>query len=113
MLGNIKPLSSKFSKNNDSVVLSKLTNQAIQVLNRFLTKNQSNYRRWIKYIEENEMEKHYLEPIGKLQKEYPHYEELIVDFKKVNDFFTNEFAKTFDIDIEKWMNWEGELKSLI
>jgi len=101
-LGNVKNQGTKFSRNKESANLYNLTNQAIQTLNDFLTKNQSNYRRWYKYIEKTNEEAFYLTPIGKLQKEYPHYGELCSGFKEINAFFANTIASEFDIDIIKW-----------
>ena len=75
---------------------------AIKELNLFLTAYQSDYRRWYTYLEKNDDKKFYLTPIGELQKEYMNYEKLCKGFKKVNEFFSGEFAKEFGIDIEKW-----------
>lgn len=102
MLGNVKNQSTKFSRNKESVNLYALTNRAIQTLNDFLTKNQSNYRRWYKYIEKTNEEAFYLTAIGELQKQYPYYAELCFGFEKVNAFFSGIIASEFDIDIIKW-----------
>jgi hypothetical protein len=79
-----------------------LSISAIKELNQFLTAFQSDYRRWYTYIERKEEQKFYLTPIGELQKEYSNYEKLCQGFKKVNVFFSGEFAKEFGIDVEKW-----------
>lgn len=102
MLASERKQNSKFSRNKESANLYLLTNQAIQILNDFLTKNQSDYRRWYKYIERNDEEAFYLTPIGELQRKYPHYEKLCFGFKQVNIFFSEALAKEFDIDILKW-----------
>lgn len=101
-LGNVKKQETKFSRNKESANLYALTNQAIQTLNDFLTKNQSNYRRWYKYIEKTDEKDFYLTPIGELQKTYPHYEEFCFGFEEVNAFFVDTIARDFDIDIIKW-----------
>lgn len=89
-------------RNNDAITLYNLTNQTIRVLNTFLTENQSNYRRWYSYIEKTDEQKYYLTPIGELQKEYPYYDKLCCEFKKVNNFFIHNIANEFEIDIQKW-----------
>lgn len=88
--------------NNDAIALYNLTNRTIRILNNFLTENQNNYRRWYTYVEKYDEKKYYLTPIGELQKEYPHYEKLCCEFKKVNEFFVHQIANQFDIDIQKW-----------
>ena len=102
MLGSNKKQSARISRNKESANLYSLTNQAIQILNDFLTKNQSNYRRWYIYVEKTDEEAFYLTPIGELQRRYPHYEKLCSGFEQVNTFFSKVIAKEFDIDILKW-----------
>lgn len=102
ILGNVKIKNTKLSKNEESANLYALTNQAMQVLNNFLTKNQSNYRRWYRYIEKSDEQAYYLTPIGELQKKYPYYKDICSDFEEVNTFFVDKIAREFDIDIEKW-----------
>lgn len=102
MLACEKKQSTKYSRNKEAVKLYLLTNQAIQTLNDFLTKHQSNYRRWYKYIERNDEEAFYLTPIGELQRKYPNYERLCSGFEHVNIFFSRTIASAFDIDILKW-----------
>ena len=102
LLGSVKKQGKKSFRNKESIRLYALTNQAIQKLNDFLTKNQSNYRRWYKYIEKTDEKVFYLTPIGELQRQYPQYEELCCGFGKVNSFFANTIACEFDIDIVKW-----------
>lgn len=82
--------------------LYSIANQMIKVLNEFLTKHQTNYRRWYTYIEKSDEAKFYLTPIGELQKEYMNYNQLCIDFGILNDFFVRNVANVFDIDIEKW-----------
>jgi len=102
ILGNVKKQDTKLSRNKESAHLYALTNQAIQTLNDFLTKNQSNYRRWYKYIEKTNEEDFYLMPIGELQRQYPQYKRLCCGFEQVNAFFVNAIAYEFDVDIMKW-----------
>ena len=74
----------------------------IKELNDFLTKHQSNYRRWYSYLEKHDEQNFYLKPIGELQKEYQNYDQLRNDFEKLNKFFTENVAGEFDINIVKW-----------
>lgn len=90
----------------DSIKLYTLTNEILKVLNKFLTENQNDYRRWYIYIEKIDQKKYYLTPIGTLQKEYKNYQKLCNDFKKVNEFFTEKVACEFKINVEKWNNLE-------
>ncbi|WP_426952499.1 hypothetical protein [Bacillus mycoides] len=79
-----------------------LSNLMIKELNHFLTKHQSDYRRWYKYMELRNEEEYYTLPIEELQKKYSNYEELSSDFQHVNNFFVNKIAPYFDVDTEKW-----------
>lgn len=91
------------------------TNELLMVINKFLTKNQNNYRRWYKHIsetkeqlisftDENKRREAYFYnmPIAEVQKLYYGYDDLIREFKIVNDFFTNEVKDKFNINVEKW-----------
>lgn len=99
VLGNVRK---NKLRSNETVELYNLANETIKVLNNFLTEHQSNYRRWYSYLEKTNEEKFYLTPIGELQKEYVNYKKLCKDFEAVNQFFVNEIAGNFEIDIEKW-----------
>jgi hypothetical protein len=99
MLGEIPD---KKAEKNDRVRLYNMANQILKKLNGFLTKHQSDYRRWYIYFEKKHEDEYYLTPIGNLQKEYPRYEELCSDFAKVNKFFISEVASEFKVDVEKW-----------
>lgn len=99
MLGDI---SEAHIKRNDRIRLYNMANETLKVLNRFLTKHQSNYRRWYAYLEKHDEEKYYLTPIGELQKEYPNYKSLCSDYKGVNEYFMSTIAAEFNIDTEKW-----------
>ncbi len=99
MIGDIPD---KRAEKNDRVHFYNMANQILKTLNRFLTKHQSNYRRWYTYLKKNNEDEYYLTPIGKLQKNYRYYEELCSDFKEINNFFMNKVANEFEIDIEKW-----------
>lgn len=87
---------------NETLNLYRLANEMIRVLNNFLTKHQSNFRRWYTYIEKTDETKYYLTPIGDLQREYAYYEALCQDFEQVNKFFINEIAGEFEINLQKW-----------
>lgn len=102
ILGDAKKKKNKGKKSKETEVLYDLSNEMIKELNEFLTKHQSNYRRWYKYMEKNKEEKFYLEPIGKFQEDYQNYGQLCYDFKSINKFFIEEVATEFNINIEKW-----------
>ncbi|MGF9955633.1 hypothetical protein [Bacillus mycoides] len=102
ILGDAKKKKNKGKKSKETERLYDLSNEMIKELNEFLTKHQSNYRRWYKYMEKNEERKFYLEPIGNFQKDYQNYGQLCYDFKSVNKFFIEEVATEFNINIEKW-----------
>lgn len=100
ILGDAKKKTRKKDKpSSESYDLSK---KMIKKLNIFLTKHQSNYRRWYKYEELRSEAEYYTLPIGELQQKYNNYEELSNDFKDINDFFVNDIAPYFDIDTHKW-----------
>lgn len=99
MLGDISEI---HIKRNDRIRLYTMANEMLKVLNRFLTKHQSNYRRWYAYLEKHDEKKYYLAPIGELQREYPDYKSLCLDFKDVNEYFMSTVAAEFNIDTEKW-----------
>lgn len=99
VFGNIRE---KRYNNNETMELYKITNEAIKVLNEFLTENQSDYRRWYTYMEKVDEKKFYLKPIGELQKEYMNYEKLCQGFIEVNELFINKIANKFEIDVKKW-----------
>ncbi|MEW9184359.1 hypothetical protein AB2553_29380 [Bacillus mycoides] len=103
ILGDAKRKKNKKSKKlKDTELLYDLSNDIIKELNHFLTKNQNNYKRWYKYMEKVKEEQFYLSPIGDLQKEYKNYEQLCRDFTKINEFFIQEVAGEFEINIAKW-----------
>lgn len=88
----------KASKGSDEY---KTANQMIEKLNNFLTSHQNNFRRWYEYTMTNNIDVMYDKDINEIQKEYRHYDTLVENFKELNEDFC-EFAKTFDIDINKW-----------
>jgi hypothetical protein len=88
--------------NKETSNLYDLTNQAILILNAFLTENQSDYRRWYTFMEKHKEEEFYLMPIGDFQKKYPRYADICDGFIKVNQFFSDKIAKAFEVDIQKW-----------
>ncbi|MFH2477006.1 hypothetical protein, partial [Citrobacter freundii] len=91
--------------------LYNISNDMLMVLNKFLTKNQNNYKRWYKYISDkdevidvitNTPLKVHLTPINKIQKQYYNYSKICNDFKVVNDFFTSRVQQTFNVNTTKW-----------
>lgn len=74
-------------------------------MNQFLTKYQSDYRRW--YEKKSNDEFVFLEV---LQSQYDKYEELVKEFEKIN-FFMQEKAKVFDIDMLEWEEPNDELEN--
>lgn len=74
-------------------------NNAFEKLNIFLTKHQSNYRRW--YENERLKDEFADMDIYDIQKEYRHYDELCSDFEKIN-ISMSKLAEIFNINIEKW-----------
>ena len=67
-------------------------------INLFLTKYQSDYRRWYKFKTDNNFE-----PFLEIQSKYSKYHEMNADFKKLNKEVAAD-AKYFGVDIEKWNN---------
>lgn len=96
--------------------LYQTANEALKVLNLFLTEHQNNYRRWHKYVSEKDsvltQDKnddgsyvslpYHLTPIGKVQTHYYHFNKILDGFNEVNNFFRGEFASKFNINTEKW-----------
>ena len=91
--------------------LYNISNDMLMVLNKFLTKNQNNYKRWYKYISDkdevieiitNTPLKVRLSPINKIQKQYYNYSKICNDFKLVNDFFSSRVQQTFNVNTTKW-----------
>lgn len=90
-----------------------LTNHTLQELNKFLTKNQNNYRRWYQKISTDNTTEYFTErsgkyfyntPIHEIQKTYYAYDELLNSFKEINTFFESNVKKPFEVNSEKW-NW--------
>lgn len=65
-------------------------------INKFLSTNQTNYRRWYKF----ENSKQYV-PIDVLQQKYPGYESLKKSFTDINKKM-KKMALFFNVDTEKW-----------
>lgn len=88
------------------------TNEILMVLNKFLTKNQNNYRRWYKFVSESkdaiisvdggDKRFFYDTPINDVQVNYYDYDNLVREFKSVNDFFSGKVKDTFSVNVEKW-----------
>lgn len=105
LLEKRKPRKTKRKDNKDD--LYELGIEAISKLNLFLTKYQSNYRRWYAYFEKgtkssSKIDSFYLNPIGEFQASYKKYDELCEGFIDINKFFKSKIAIEFDIDIERW-----------
>ncbi len=93
-----------------------LSNEILKTLNSFLTKHQNNYRRWHKYVSDNDKVTtkdrdpngefislpYHLTPISTIQKHYYHFSQVLEGFKEVNDFFNDKVVKEFDINVDKW-----------
>lgn len=108
--------------------LYKISNDILMMLNQFLTKNQNNYLRWYKYISETNQElikldefgendvkpeqRHFYNmPISDIQSKYYSYDDLIKEFKAINEFFTTKIAEQFQVDISKWEQKDSDQKS--
>lgn len=102
LLGNVSHRNFHSSRNKLSKELYSVTNEAIHVLNRFLTKNQNDFRRWYRYLEKFDEKNFACSPIGEIQKNYPRYKEICEGFTEVNEFFNSKFASVFEVDIMKW-----------
>lgn len=103
------------TKRRDKKLYS-LANEMLKTLNRFLTRHQNNYRRWHKFISDNDKvitkDKNYngefvtlsyhLTPISTIQSHYYHFNEILEGFKEVNDFFTDKVVNEFNINVDKW-----------
>ncbi|MGK7285573.1 hypothetical protein ACSPAB_06735 [Buttiauxella agrestis] len=96
--------------------LYEFSNEILRTLNEFLTQYQNNYRRWHKYVSENDsvltQEKdsggeyiklpYHLTPIGTIQSHYYHFNKILEGFVEVNEFFNQKVVGEFDINIKKW-----------
>lgn len=83
------------TKNTDNECYEKLDNM-ITALNNFLTRFQSNYRRW--YEKESEKE---FRMLNELQPMYPVYAEMIESFHDVNEKM-RDYAEYFGVNVQKW-----------
>ncbi|WP_339098563.1 hypothetical protein V6917_05940 [Pectobacterium brasiliense] len=96
--------------------LYEISNEILHILNDFLTQYQNNYRRWHKYVSENDKvltrEKdskgkyvtlpYHLTPIWKVQSHYYHFSKMLNALIEVNQFFNEKIVKEFDINTKKW-----------
>ncbi len=88
------------------------TNDILKILNEFLTSHQSNFRRWYKYVSENnevkindgsgEVLEFYLTPINVIQIHYYQYEEICEGFNEINQYFRTEVNGCFRVNLQKW-----------
>jgi hypothetical protein len=97
--------------NREQQELYEVTNRIIQMLNEFLTSHQNNFRRWYKYVSENNEVKRidgkgtlefHMTPIHEIQRHYYHYNEICKGFKEINEYFMTEVNRYFQINHEKW-----------
>lgn len=88
-----------------------LTNNILQELNKFLTINQNNYRRWYQkvssdnsteYPPEGSKKYFYNTPIDEIQEKYYAYNDLLKGFQSINTFFENNVKEPFGVNSEKW-----------
>lgn len=79
--------------------------ELIKVLGKFLTKHQSDYRRYYENYLQRENDR--FVPFIKIQSEYVAINELLADFRKLNAQ-TKPYAEYFGVDLEKWNNWYVE-----
>ena len=88
-----------------------LTNNILQELNKFLTINQNNYRRWYQkvssdnsteYPPEGSKKYFYNTPIDEIQEKYYAYDDLLKGFQSINTFFENNVKEPFGVNSEKW-----------
>ncbi|HCA9769068.1 TPA: hypothetical protein MYK57_002595 [Klebsiella variicola subsp. variicola] len=93
-----------------------LSNEILKTLNNFLTQHQNNYRRWHKYVSDNDSVitkdkdangnfislPYHLTPISTIQTHYYHFNQILSGFVGVNNFFNTNVVGEFDINIEKW-----------
>ena len=77
----------------------------IKELGRFLTKYQSNYRKYYE-LQQKQMENdpNQFRTFQQIQDSYPKAREMRVDFHTLNARM-KKYADFFHIDIEKWKNW--------
>lgn len=80
---------------SDNALYEKIDNMVTEI-NKFLSANQTNYRRWYKI----ENSKEYV-PIDVLQHKYPGYDGLKKSFNDINKKM-KEMAVVFNVNIEKW-----------
>lgn len=80
------------SSNKQDSNIYKALQDMLKELNCFLTKYQSDYRRWY----ENEIEKEFV-PLSELQKSYTKYDEIVKAFVELN-YKMNSRAEIFGVD---------------
>lgn len=93
--------SSSKPSQNDTENCYNTANTMIKTLNEFLTKHQSDLRRWYEYIINNKAKEIHNVRIDDIQRNYFRYDEIIEDFKKLNTVFCS-LAYKFEIDYDKW-----------
>lgn len=89
------------TKSSEQSKYYEFSNNMLQTLNEFLTSNQSNYRRWVKYKTEQYRPEDYSRGICEIQKEYWRYKEIIEGLKILNTDFL-KYSEIFDINTDKW-----------
>lgn len=91
--------------------LYNFSNDMLMILNRFLTNNQNNYKRWFNHVTDKDEVKDnqtkntlivHCTPINKIQEQYYNYNKIMTEFREVNEFFMKKVKSKFDINTEKW-----------
>lgn len=96
--------------------LYNISTDLLKKLNQFLTKHQSDYRRWYGKIVEDDLIKGekdsddivvHKTTIEDVQKQYYRYDEILYDIQAINKYMKNkELSKIFDIN---HFDWESEI----
>lgn len=83
-------------------------NEMIKKLNEFLTSHQSDLRRWYEYEVNKNINNIYNKSIDEIQRGYIRYEEIVNDFKEINNYFCS-VAPDYEIDYKKWYGTDQEV----
>lgn len=84
-------------------------------LNTFLTKYQSDYKRWY----EQEIDRQTtgstatFRPFDQIQRSYPLYGNMITDINRINAIMQEEFVPYFGINAEKWIEVKNRLTQTV
>lgn len=75
----------------------------IGIIGKFLTKYQSDYRKYYEKKQENTITQEFIS-FSKIQNEYPRIREMTNDLHIMNNE-AEKYAEFFNIDTDKWKNW--------